>query len=152
MGTLAFERGASTLGQNLHFAAELDEILERARGTGRLADPVVRQRAVAIWIRLHLMRLNALRVMSSGPDTPPAAMITKLYWASLHRDMGELAMEVLGADAMIRTGELRDGEPDYSAFQRLFLFSRSDTIYGGSNQVQRNIIGERALGLPKEPK
>ena len=152
MGTLAFERGASTLGQNLHFAAELDEILERARGTGRLSDPVVRQRAVGIWIRLHLMRLNALRVMSAGPDTPPAAMITKLYWASLHRDMGELAMDVLGADAMIRTGELRDGEPDYSAFQRLFLFSRSDTIYGGSNQVQRNIIGERALGLPKEPK
>jgi alkylation response protein AidB-like acyl-CoA dehydrogenase len=152
MGTLAFERGASTLGQNLHFAAELDEILERARDTGRLSDPVVRQRAVAIWIRLHLMRLNALRVMSAGPDTPPAAMITKLYWASLHRDMGELAMDVLGADAMIRTGEERDGEPDYSAFQRLFLFSRSDTIYGGSNQVQRNIIGERALGLPKEPK
>jgi alkylation response protein AidB-like acyl-CoA dehydrogenase len=152
MGTLAFERGASTLGQNLHFAAELDEILERARGDGRLSDPVVRQRAVAIWIRLHLMRLNALRVMSAGPDTPPAAMITKLYWASLHRDMGELAMDVLGADAMIRTGEERDGEPDYSAFQRLFLFSRSDTIYGGSNQVQRNIIGERALGLPKEPK
>jgi alkylation response protein AidB-like acyl-CoA dehydrogenase len=152
MGTLAFERGASTLGQNLHFAAELDEILERARGNGRLSDPVVRQRAVAIWIRLHLMRLNALRVMSAGPDTPPAAMITKLYWASLHRDMGELAMDVLGADAMIRTGEERDGEPDYSAFQRLFLFSRSDTIYGGSNQVQRNIIGERALGLPKEPK
>jgi alkylation response protein AidB-like acyl-CoA dehydrogenase len=156
MGTLAFERGASTLGQNLHFAAELDEILERARGAGRLSDPVVRQRAVAIWIRLHLMRLNALRVMSAGPDTPPAAMITKLYWASLHRDMGELAMDVLGADAMIRTGpprdDARDGEPDYSAFQRLFLFSRSDTIYGGSNQVQRNIIGERALGLPKEPK
>ena len=152
MGTLAFERGASTLGQNLHFAAELDEILERARGTGRSSDPVVRQRAVAIWIRLHLMRLNALRVMSAGPDTPPAAMITKLYWSSLHRDMGELALDVLGADAMIRTGEQRDGEPDYSAFQRLFLFSRSDTIYGGSNQVQRNIIGERALGLPKEPK
>ena len=115
-------------------------------------DPAVRQRAVAMWIRLHLMRLNALRVMSSGPDTPPAAMITKLYWATLHRDMGELAMDVLGPDAMIRTGELRDGEPDYSALQRLFLFSRSDTIYGGSNQVQRNIIGERALGLPKEPK
>ena len=156
MGTLAFERGASTLGQNLHFAAELDEILERARGNGRLSDPVVRQRAVAIWIRLHLMRLNALRVMSSGPDTPPAAMVTKLYWASLHRDMGELAMDVAGADAMIRTGPPRDdaldGEPDYSAFQRLFLFSRSDTIYGGSNQVQRNIIGERALGLTKEPK
>ena len=153
MGTLAFERGVSTLGQNLNFASELDEILERARGNGRLTDPVVRQRAVAMWTRLQLMRLNALRVMSAGPETPPAAMITKLFWASMHRDMGELAMDLLGADAMIRTGEPGpDGEPDYSHLQRVFLFSRADTIYGGSNQVQRNIIGERALGLPKEPR
>jgi alkylation response protein AidB-like acyl-CoA dehydrogenase len=147
MGTLAFERGVSTLGQNLHFAAELDEVLERAKGNGRLADPAMRQRAVALWARLHIMRLNALRVMSAGPETPPAAMITKLYWASLHRDIGELAMDVLGAEATICTGE----GGDYSRLQRAFLFSRADTIYGGSNQVQRNIIGERALGLPKEP-
>jgi alkylation response protein AidB-like acyl-CoA dehydrogenase len=86
--------------------------------------------------------------MSSGPETSPAGMVTKLHWASLHRDMGELAMDVLGAEAMICTGD--DG--DLSRLQRAFLFSRSDTIYGGSNQVQRNIIGERALGLPKEPK
>ena len=79
-------------------------------------------------------------------------MITKLYWATLHRDLGELAIDVLGARVpMIRPGEQRDGEPDYSAPQRLFLFSRADTIYGGSNQIQRNIIGERALGLPREP-
>ena len=146
MGTLAFEQGVSTLGQNLHFAAELDDVLERARGNGRLTDPAVRQRAMALWTRLQIMRLNALRVMSAG-ETPPAAMITKLFWASLHRDMGEFAMDVLGAEATICTG---DGD-DYSRLQRAFLFSRADTIYGGSNQVQRNIIGERALGLPKEP-
>ncbi len=140
MGTLAFERGVSTLGQNLAFAAELEEILERARGNGRARDPAVRQRAVELWIRLQLMRLNALRVMSAGPVTPPAAMITKLFWASLHRDLGEFAIDVLG-----------DGDPD-DRLRRLFLFSRADTIYGGSNQVQRNIIGERALGLPREPR
>ncbi len=147
MGTLAFERGASTLGQNLMFANELEEILERARANGRAADPVVRQRAAALWTRLQLMRLNALRIMSGGPDTPPAAMITKLFWATLHQAMGELAMDVLGAEATLRTGD--DG--DYSRLQRLFLFSRSDTIYAGTNEIQRNIIGERALGLPKEP-
>ena len=76
-------------------------------------------------------------------------MVTKLYWANWHRALGELAMDVLGPEAM-----LAEPEPGYelTALQRLFLFTRSDTIYGGSNQIQRNIIGERALGLPPEPK
>ena len=148
MGTLAFERGVSTLGQNLHFGAELEEVLERARGNGRISDPVVRQRAAALWSRLHIMRLNALRVMSSTVDTPPAGTITKLFWAGLHQRIGELAMDVLGPH-----GQLFDphGDGDGDRLQRVFLFSRADTIYGGSDQVQRNIIGERALGLPKEP-
>jgi alkylation response protein AidB-like acyl-CoA dehydrogenase len=140
MGTLAFERGVSTLGQNLGFLTEWEEIVERARRNGRAAHPAVRQRAVALWIRLQLMRLNTLRVMSSGPVTPPAALINKLFWSSLHRDIGELAVDVIG-----------DGDAD-DRLRRLFLFSRADTIYGGSNQVQRNIIGERALGLPREPR
>jgi alkylation response protein AidB-like acyl-CoA dehydrogenase len=140
MGTLAFERGVSTLGQNFAFVTEWEEILERARGNGRTAHAAVRQRAVELWIRLQLMRLNTLRVMSAGPVTPPAATITKLFWASLHRDLGEFGVDVVG-----------DGDPD-DRLRRLFLFSRADTIYGGSNQVQRNIIGERALGLPREPR
>ena len=147
MGTLAFERGASTLGQNLMFLNEWDEVRAAARRNGRIEDPVVRQRLVDTWLRLRLMRLNAMRIMSSSHEAPPAAMVTKLFWATLHRDLGELAMDVLGADATLRTGE--DG--DYSRLQRLFLFSRSDTIYAGTNQIQRNLIGERALGLPKEP-
>jgi len=79
---------------------------------------------------------------------PPHASIAKLFWATWHRDLGELAMDVLGADAMVATAlpyELDD-------LQRIFLFSRADTIYGGSNEIQRNIIGERVLGLPAEPK
>jgi alkylation response protein AidB-like acyl-CoA dehydrogenase len=139
MGTLALERGVSTLGQNLAFATELEEVLERARRGGeRLADPVVRQRAAALWTRLQLMRLNALRVMSATVETPPAATITKLFWATLHQDIGELAVDVLG-----------DGDPD-DRLRRVFLFSRADKIYGGSDEIQRNIIGERALGLPRE--
>ncbi|MGI8663462.1 MAG: acyl-CoA dehydrogenase family protein [Acidimicrobiales bacterium] len=146
MGTLAFERGASTLGQNLMFANELDDILDRVKSAGRSCDLVVRQRVVDVWTRLQLMRLNAMRILSAGPDTPPTAMVTKLFWATMHRDMGELAMDVLGPEAMLRTG---DGD-DYSRLQRLFLFSRADTIYAGTNEIQRNIIAERALGLPKE--
>ncbi len=150
MGTLAFERGASTLGQQLGFANELDAILDAARSTGAIHNPAVRQRVVDAWIGLRIMRANALRTLSrmAGDELTPEGMITKLYWATWHRRLGELAMDILGPHA-----ELAEGSPyELTALQRLFLFTRSDTIYGGSNQIQRNIIGERALGLPPEPK
>ena len=145
MGTLAFERGASTLGQQLNFRNELDAIVAVARRNGSLDDPAVRQRLAQAHIGLEIMRLNALRTLAgTEPGTQrPEALIGKLYWARFHRGLGELAMDVLGADAMAT---------EQSALQRLFLFSRADTIYAGSNQIQRNIIGERALGLPKEPR
>jgi alkylation response protein AidB-like acyl-CoA dehydrogenase len=80
-------------------------------------------------------------------------MITKLYWANWHRSLGELAMDVLGAEATLADPAVAPGAGyELTAAQRLFLFTRSDTIYAGSNQIQRNIIGERALGLPPEPK
>ena len=137
MGTLAFERGASTLGQQLNFRNELAAIVAVARANGAAADPVVRQRLARAHVGLEIMRLNALRI----PDSP----VGKLYWATVHRALGELAVDVLGAEALV-------AGPQTEALRRLFLFSRADTIYGGSNQVQRNIIGERALGLPKEPR
>ena len=155
MGTLAFERGASTLGQQMAFRNELDDVIAAARRNGKIDDPVVRQRIAAAVSGLDIMRWNTLRVLS-GPDdaarVPPAAMITKLYWATWHRDLGELAMDVLGPEALLGELDVPPGEGyELTALQRLFLFTRSDTIYAGSNQIQRNIIGERALGLPKEP-
>jgi alkylation response protein AidB-like acyl-CoA dehydrogenase len=145
MGTLAFERGASTLGQQLNFRNELDAILAAARRSGRIDDPVVRQRLAQAHIGLEIMRLNALRTLagSEAGSLRPEALIGKLYWATFHRALGELAMDVLGAGAMAT---------EDAALQRLFLFTRADTIYAGSNQIQRTIIGERALGLPKEPR
>jgi acyl-CoA dehydrogenase len=153
MGTLAFERGASTLGQQMAFRNELDEIVALAKRNGRIDDPVVRQRIASAHAGLEIMRWNTLRVLSADSvEPPPAAMITKLYWASWHRDLGELAMDVAGADALLGDPSVPPGEGyELTALQRLFLFTRSDTIYAGSNQIQRNIIGERALGLPKEP-
>jgi alkylation response protein AidB-like acyl-CoA dehydrogenase len=80
-------------------------------------------------------------------------MIHKLFWATWHRDLGKLAMDVLGADSEVAAEELADaGTYDLTALQRLFLFTRSDTIYGGTNEIQRNQIAERALGLPREPR
>ena len=150
MGTLAFERGALTLGQQLTFMNEWREIIETAKRRGNVADPVLRQRLMQAWIELEIMKFTALRSLSSleeGTLTRETS-ISKLYWATLHRELGNLAMDVLGPEA-----ELADGAPyDLTLAQRIFLFTRSDTIYGGSNQIQRNVIGERALGLPPEPK
>jgi alkylation response protein AidB-like acyl-CoA dehydrogenase len=150
MGTLAFERGASTLGQQADFANELAAIVEIARERGCVQDPVMRQRLAEAWIGLRVLRYNALRAL--GPleagEITPLTSITKLSWASFHRSLGELAVDVLGP-----YGEIADAVPyELTAPQRMFLYSRADTIYGGSNQVQRNVIGERALGLPKEPR
>ena len=133
------------------FQNEFDEIVEAARRTGRDRDPVVRQRLAAVFSRLRVMRLNAMRMLSVTDENRAAAagpeLTLKLFWATLHRDMGELAMDILGAEATVVPGAAHE----FSALQRLFLFSRSDTIYAGTNEIQHNIIGERALGLPREP-
>lgn len=147
MGTLAFERGASTLGQQLNFQNELEQVFDIAQANGAAEDPVMRQRLADAWIGLRIMRFNALRAFShsDGAELSREAMITKLYWATWHRNMGKLAMDVLGAQS-----EVAESAPyALTRLQRLFLFTRSDTIYAGTNQIQRNIISERALGLPR---
>ena len=150
MGTLSFERGALTLGQQLSFRNELDQVIEIAKRNGAADDPVMRQRLADAWIGLEIMRYNALRMLSNtdGAALSREAMITKIFWASWHRNLGKLAMDVLGAES-----EIAEAAPyDLTRLQRLFLFTRADTIYAGSNEIQRNIIAERALGLPREPR
>jgi alkylation response protein AidB-like acyl-CoA dehydrogenase len=149
LATLSYERGASTLGQQMNFRRELDQIIEIARRNGRADDPVIRQRLADAWIGLELQRYNALRALgSSGDAADRAAFITKIFWATWHRDLGKLAMDVLGPES-----EIAEGAPyELTRLQRLYLFTRSDTIYAGSNQIQRNIISERALGMPREPR
>jgi alkylation response protein AidB-like acyl-CoA dehydrogenase len=156
MGTLAFERGASTLGQQHNFENELREILAIAKKNGAAEDPVIRQRLADAWIGLRIMRFNALRMLTNAdkPELGGEALIGKLYWATWHRNLGKLAMDVLGADAEIAESVTDPKAEPYqlTALQRMFLFTRSDTIYAGTNQIQRNIIAERALGLPREPR
>jgi alkylation response protein AidB-like acyl-CoA dehydrogenase len=145
MGTLAFERGVATLGQQVGFRRELDALIEKARQNGAIDDPVIKERLTRSWIGLEVMRAHAVRTLSRK-DPGYEASVSKLVWARWHRELGELAMEVCGAESMIAV----DGELD--EWQRLFLFSRADTIYGGSDEIQRTIIAERVLGLPKEPR
>lgn len=151
MALLGFERGVSTLGQQMLFRNELDEIIRAARANGAASDPVIRQRIADAHIGLRIMRANSMRMLSGGVDDGTLqreAMIYKLYWATWHRNLGKLAMDVLGAE-----GEILDGAPyTLNRLQSMYLFSRADTIYGGTNQIQRNIIAERALGMPREPR
>ncbi len=150
MGTLGFERGVSTLGQQLAFRSELAAVVQAARSSGAAEDPTIRQRLADAWIGLEIMRYNALRGLSHGEkgELDRTGMIAKLYWASWHRALGELAMDVLGDDANRLAGD----PYELTDLQRLFLFTRSDTIYAGSNEIQRNLIAERALGLPRGPR
>ena len=149
MGTLAFERGVSTLAQQMHFRNELNQIIEAAKANGSAADPLIRQRIAKAWRGLQTMRASALRILSgadSGALSGPQ-FTYKIYWASWHRALGELAMDVLG-----QTGEVASSDYSFPDLPRMYLFSRADTIYSGTNQIQRNLIAERALGLPKEPR
>jgi alkylation response protein AidB-like acyl-CoA dehydrogenase len=149
LATLAFERGVGLLGDVVHFGRQLDRVLALAKENGRSLDPVLRQKLASAWAGLFVLRCNTLRSLTGveGPAASPQASISKLFWASWHRAMGELAMEVAGATAMAAAEQAVLAD-----LERVFLFSRADTIYGGSNEIQRNIIGERVLGLPPEPK
>ena len=148
MATLGFERGSFTLGQQVGFQRELERVIALADKAGVIGDPVLRQRLARAWTGVTIMRWNALRTLGA-PDTGASGAtgsIGKLFWSTWHQELGQLAMDVLGM-----AGLVVDQPYDLTAEQSLFLFSRSDTIYAGSSEIQRNIIAERTLGLPREP-
>jgi alkylation response protein AidB-like acyl-CoA dehydrogenase len=148
MATLAIERGVSTLGQQVGYQRELDALIEAARRNGAVRDPLLRDRLARAWIGLQVMREQMLTMLDGDAPAAADASVVKLIWSVWHRDLGELAMQVLGPASM-----LAQGPPyDLDDWQRLFLFSRADTIYGGSAEIQRGIIADRALGLPRPPR
>ncbi|WP_375003583.1 acyl-CoA dehydrogenase family protein [Gordonia sp. PS3] len=160
MGLLQFERGVSTLGQQVGFRRELDDIVAVARANGSIDDPAVAERLRRAKVGLTVMEANARRTLAGDiVSEAGAASVTKLLWGNWHRDLGELAVAVVGAPSLIgppattegRANDITDPENvELDEWQRLLLFTRADTIYGGSNEVQRNIIAERVLGLPRE--
>ncbi len=171
MTTLGFERGTSATTGHRRFEKELEIIVAKARENGRIDDPLVRQRLAHAWSKVQIMRINGLRsltaVVQNKKDLGVAALgaTNKMYWSEYHRDVMELAIDILGMDGQILTGSVDEEEsvPGYgvratnarypaSVLQSSFFFSRSETIWGGTAQIQRNIVGERVLGLPKEPK
>jgi alkylation response protein AidB-like acyl-CoA dehydrogenase len=146
MGTLTFERGVSTLGQQINYARELEGVVQLAKRTGAADDPLIRERLTRSWAGLRAMRSYALATMDveGGGQAAGKDNVSKLLWANWHRELGEIAMDVQGKAGLVLPGG------DFGEWQRLYLFARADTIYGGSNEIQRNIIAERVLGLPRE--
>ncbi|MFJ3964321.1 acyl-CoA dehydrogenase family protein [Streptomyces sp. NPDC090036] len=121
---------------------EHEAFVALARTNGALADPLIRDRLVQARSGLETMRATAL-----APATAPST--AKLDWSRRHRDLGQLAMDVCAAPSLLATGA--HGDPyELDDRQRLFLFSRADTIYAGSDEIRRTLIAERILGLPKE--
>jgi alkylation response protein AidB-like acyl-CoA dehydrogenase len=166
MTTLGFERGSSATTGHRRFQRELDTIISTVRDRGRAGDPLIRQRLATAWTKVKIMQINGYRSLTDALNgTHHAAALAagnKMFWSECHQETMELAMDILGMEGQILTGSpddtvdqrLRRGREDYpvSDLQASFFFSRSETIWGGTAEIQRNIVGERVLGLPKEPK
>ena len=170
MTTLGFERGTSATTSHRRFQKEWNQIVAEARARDRLADPLVRQGLARAWSKVKIMEINGYRSLTSvlherkDPGVAALGASNKIFWSEYHRDVLDLAVDLLGLDGQVLTGKtgeafvpgqgIRRGRPGYpvTPLQASFFFSRSETIWGGTAEIQRNIVGERVLGLPKEPK
>jgi alkylation response protein AidB-like acyl-CoA dehydrogenase len=176
MTTLGFERGVNATTSYRRFERELEHVIELARANGAIDDPVVRQGLARCWSKVQIMRINGLRSLSSvlhGKEwsdeqrrgVAALSAVNKMFWSEYHQEVMDLAMCILGMRGQLLEAAVDEFEsvpgygrrkpaPDYpaNALQSSFFFSRSETIWGGSAEIQRNIVGERSLGLPREPR
>ena len=164
MSLLGYERGEAAATLSIRFQAEFDRLLALAQERGVASDPRIRQRLSECYVRVQIMKYLGLRTLTkfvAGHHPGPDGAISKLYWSEYHKIVTELAMDILGADGLVPVGrkpissfQTDDGGAENSSMSwaMTFLNARAGTIYAGSSQVQRNIIGEMVLGLPKEPK
>jgi alkylation response protein AidB-like acyl-CoA dehydrogenase len=164
MTLLGYERGEAAATVPIRFQAELDRLLLLAKQYGTADDPVIRQRLADCYAKVQIMRYSGMRVLTTflhGHQPGPDAAISKLYWSEYHKVVTELSLDILAAYALIPSGrgpstafQTDDaGAPNSTAsWVGTFYNARAGTIYAGSSQIQRNIIGEMVLGLPKEPR
>jgi alkylation response protein AidB-like acyl-CoA dehydrogenase len=164
MTLLGFERGEAAAVSPIRYQAELDRLLLMAKERGVNTDPLIRQRLAWCHSKVQMMRYLGMRTLTQflqGHHPGPDAAIGKLFWSEYHKVVTELAMDIMGADAMVPTGRPPSsafgaddaGAPNSTnSWAMTFLNARAGTIYAGSSQVQRNIVGEMVLGLPKEPR
>ena len=163
MTLLGYERGEAAATFPIMFRTEIDRLIDLARTTGATDDPRIRQRLAWCYSKVEIMRYLGMRTLTkflAGGEPGPAESSFKLYWSEYHKVVTELAVDILGAAALTPSGRASAafrtddvGAPNDSAsWVSTFLMSRAGTIYAGSSQVQRNILGEMVLGLPKEPR
>jgi alkylation response protein AidB-like acyl-CoA dehydrogenase len=163
--TLGYERGGRSLARVTSYAAQYGSLANAVRRLKRHARPliddaVVRQKLGRIWAELEVERYSALRVLTlleRGEHPGAGGSLTKLSYSEFEKRFMELAQEILGP-----YGQLTDGAPseyqlqidtavgEHGTWAYAFLWSRAGTIYAGSSEIQKNVIGERILGLPKE--
>jgi alkylation response protein AidB-like acyl-CoA dehydrogenase len=161
---LTFERGEEAATNPLLFRAEIERLRELARTSGRADDPVIRQRLAWCFARVEIMRYLGYRILTevlSGAEMGPAASVSKLYWSEYHRVATQLALDMQGLSGLDLHGKaptrhFRADEPGSDpsstrSWWQVSLNARAGTIYAGTSEVQRNILAELALGLPREP-
>jgi alkylation response protein AidB-like acyl-CoA dehydrogenase len=168
--TLGFERGQSATTGYRRFEDEWRTMVAEAQRNGAIDDPLIRQRLAQYHSKIQITRINGLRTLTAAvnkrkdPSIAALGATNKMHWSEMHRDAMELALDIFGAEAMLATcgpasgswpaalRTTRGASYSVSPMVSTFFFSRSETIWGGTSQIQRNIVGERVLGLPKEPK
>jgi alkylation response protein AidB-like acyl-CoA dehydrogenase len=162
--TLGYERGANSLGRVTRYLTAFHQLVKSAkelRRNGRplIEDPVVRNKIGRVFAEMEVQRYAALRVLSAlqkGEPISSASSITKLSYTEFEKRYFEICLEILGPWGQIMTsspdevGEVSTSNGEPGTFATAFLFSRAGTIYSGSSEIQKNVIGERVLGLPKE--
>jgi hypothetical protein len=161
---LGHERGGGTsIELPIRFRADLDRLVSLARERGKLDDPGIRRRIGWCYERISIMRGLGLRAVTRFlADEPPAeeSSIFKLFWSEYHVEHAKLGMEILGEAGTAVTGRIAShpynddpGAPNSTAsWQGSLINALSETIYAGTSEIQRNILGERILGLPREPR
>ncbi|MGH8995553.1 MAG: acyl-CoA dehydrogenase family protein [Acidimicrobiales bacterium] len=149
MTTLSNERGAGATVQHLPYEREFWHLVSIAKERGLTGDPLLRQKLAWAFSHVQIMRFSGLRTMDAlraNREPPIGTLAGKLFWSEYNKRFGETALDMLGADALIRPS---DDEYALSSWQELFLHSRAGTIFAGTSEIQRNVISERGLGLPK---
>ncbi len=163
MTLLGYERGEAAATTPISFRGEFDKLVRLAKEHGKDTDPVIRDRLAAVYSKVEVMRLMGMQTLTkflNGGQPGPGESTFKLYWSEYHKEVTELAVDILGAAAMTPDGiaktsfavDLPGAANDAASWVGTFYNARAGTIYAGTSQVQRNIIGEMVLGLPKEPK
>jgi alkylation response protein AidB-like acyl-CoA dehydrogenase len=152
MTTLGFERGTG-LGTHVRFSKDLEELVELVTRVGLADDPLVRDEVAKLYAETEVYRHNMYRTLTtlaSGKPIGPEASLNKLYWSEMEHRIFDAGVRAMGP-----LGELTpaaDAAVDKGTWQQRYWYSRAACIYAGTSEIQKNIISERVLGLPKEPR